>query len=98
MNGVVIDHSKQTMVGYVSDPESATSQAGPRPPLFSFISADDTVHAAALDLLQHTQAAGDLLLKRAHQTRRRHRRFRAGLGGTDHAIIAIRRRATGHPE
>jgi hypothetical protein len=41
---------------------------------FSFISADDAVHAAALDILQHTEViGGDLLMKRAHQNSyRRH--------------------------
>jgi hypothetical protein len=69
VKGVVIEHSKQTMVGYVSDPDFRYIAGWtPNHHYYSFVSADDAVHAAALDILQHTEViGGDLLLKRAHQ-------------------------------
>jgi Ca2+-binding RTX toxin-like protein len=69
VNGVVIDHSKQTMVGFVTDPDFRYVNGWtPNHHYYSFISPDDAVHAAALDILQHTEViGGDLLMKRAHQ-------------------------------
>jgi hypothetical protein len=69
VKGIVIDHSKQTMVGYVSDPDFRYVDGWtPNHHYYSFISPDDAVHAAALDILQHTEViGGDLLMKRAHQ-------------------------------
>jgi Ca2+-binding RTX toxin-like protein len=69
VKGIVVDHSKQTMVGYVSDPDFRyVSGWTPNHHYYSFISPDDALHAAALDILQHTEmVGGDLLLKRAHQ-------------------------------
>jgi hypothetical protein len=67
--GAALDHSKQSMVGYVTDPDFRyISGWAPTHQYLSFISPDDAVHAAALDVLQHLEViGGDLLLKRAHQ-------------------------------
>jgi hypothetical protein len=69
VHGVVLDHFKQTMVGYVTDPDFRyISGWAPTHHYYSFIHADDAVRAAALDILQHSEViGGDLLLKRAHQ-------------------------------
>jgi hypothetical protein len=69
VNGVTLDHSKQTMVGYVTDPDFRYINGWvPSHTYLSFISPDDAVQAAALDVLQHIEMiGGDLLLKRAHQ-------------------------------
>jgi Ca2+-binding RTX toxin-like protein len=69
VKGAALDHSKQTMVGYVTDPDFRYINGwAPTHQYLSFISPDDAVHAAALDVLQHLEViGGDLLLKRAHQ-------------------------------
>ncbi|HEV7881168.1 cadherin domain-containing protein [Bradyrhizobium sp.] len=69
VHGVVLDHFKQTMVGYVTDPDFRYIAGwAPTHRYYSFIHPDDAVHAAALDILQHSEViGGDLLLKRAHQ-------------------------------
>ena len=68
VNGAAIDHGKQTMVGYVTDPDFRYINGWtPSHEYFSFVSPDDAVHRAALDILQHTEViGGNLLLKRAH--------------------------------
>ena len=68
-NGIVLDHSKQIQIGYVTDPDFRyISGWAPTHNYASFISPDDAVHAAALDVLQHSEViGGDLILKRAHQ-------------------------------
>jgi hypothetical protein len=68
VKGVALDHSKQTWVGYVTDPNFRYINGEvPTHKYLSFISPDDAVHAAALDVLQHLEViGGDLLLKRAH--------------------------------
>ena len=69
VNGAALDHIKQTMVGYVTDPQFYyVSGWVPDHTNRNFTSPDDAVHAAALDVLQNTEViGGDLLLKRAHQ-------------------------------
>jgi hypothetical protein len=69
VNGAALDHSKQTMVGYVTDPQLYyVSGWVPSGAYHTNLTPDDAVHAAALDLLQHTEViGGDLLMKRAHQ-------------------------------
>jgi hypothetical protein len=69
VNGIVLDHTKQTMVGYVTDPDFRYINGWvPSHTYLSFISPYDAAHAAALDVLQHIEMiGGDLLLKRAHQ-------------------------------
>jgi hypothetical protein len=69
VHGIVLDHSKQTMVGYVTDPDFRYINGWvPSHTYLSFISPYDAVHAAALDVLQNVEMiGGDLLLKRAHQ-------------------------------
>ena len=68
-NGIVLDHSKQIQIGYVTDPDFRYIAGwAPTHNYASFISPDDAVHAAALDVLQHSEViGGDLILKRAHQ-------------------------------
>jgi Ca2+-binding RTX toxin-like protein len=68
VNGAALDQSKQTWTGYVTDPNFRYINGEvPTHKYLSFISPDDAVHAAALDVLQHTEViGGDLLLKRAH--------------------------------
>ena len=68
VKGAALDHSKQTQIGYVTDPDFRFINGwGPNHHYYSFTHADDAVHAAALDILQHTEViGGDLLLKRAH--------------------------------
>jgi hypothetical protein len=69
VKGAALDHSKQTWVGYVTDPNFRyVNGEVPAHKYLSFISPDDAVHAAALDVLQNLEViGGDLLLKRAHQ-------------------------------
>jgi hypothetical protein len=69
VNGAALDHTKQTMVGYVTDPDFRyISGWTPTHQYLSFIRPDDAVHAAALDVPQHLEViGGDLLMKRAHQ-------------------------------
>jgi hypothetical protein len=68
-NGIVLDHSKQTQIGYVTDPDFRYIAGwAPTHNYSSFIHPDDAVHAAALDVLQHSEViGGDLILKRARQ-------------------------------
>ena len=68
VKGAALDHSKQIQIGYVTDPDFRyISGWGPTHKYLSFVHADDAVHAAALDALQHLEViGGDLLLKRAH--------------------------------
>jgi Ca2+-binding RTX toxin-like protein len=68
VKGAALDHSKQTWVGYVTDPDFRyVNGAVPAHKYLSFINPDDAVHAAALDVLQNLEViGGDLLLKRAH--------------------------------
>ena len=68
VKGAALDHSKQVTVGYITDPSSLYINGTPGHTNSSFVSADDAVQAAALDVLQHTEViGGDLLMKRAHQ-------------------------------
>jgi hypothetical protein len=68
VKGVALDHSKQAILGYIVNPDLLFISGTPGHPDHSFTNADDAVHAAALDVLQHTEViGGDLLLKRAHQ-------------------------------
>ena len=69
VKGAALDHSKQIQIGYVTDPDFRyISGWGPTHKYLSFVHADDAVHAAALDALQHLEViGGDLLMKRAHQ-------------------------------
>jgi hypothetical protein len=69
VKGAALDHTKQTWVGYVTDPDFRyVNGAVPAHKYLSFISPYDAVHAAALDVLQNLEViGGDLLLKRAHQ-------------------------------
>jgi hypothetical protein len=67
--GAALDHSKQALVGYLTDPSLFYINGVPGHPADgSFLKPDGAVHAAALDVLQNTEViGGDLLLKRAHQ-------------------------------
>src|SRR3954466_3450583 len=68
VNGAALDHSKQVTLGYIKNPDLLFISGTPGHTDRSFTSADDAVHAAALDILQHTEViGGDLLMKRAHQ-------------------------------
>jgi hypothetical protein len=68
VNGAALDHSKQATIGYIKNPDLLFISGVPGHTDRSFTSADDAVHAAALDVLQHTEViGGDLLMKRAHQ-------------------------------
>jgi hypothetical protein len=88
VNGAALDHSKQVTLGYIKNPNLLYITGTPGHTDRSFVSADDAVHAAALDVLQHTEViGGDLLMKRAHQNSNRlhlnrgataRRRMRAG--------------------
>ena len=67
VNGAALDHSKQVTLGYIVNPDLLFITGVPGNTSRSFTSADDAVHAAALDVLQNTEViGGDLLLKRAH--------------------------------
>jgi hypothetical protein len=95
VNGAALDHSKQTMVGYVTDPDFRYINGWvPSHTYLSFISPDDAVHAAALDVLQHTEViGGDLILKRAHpELVLEYSGPRAGVERPDGGVGAIRRR------
>jgi hypothetical protein len=68
VNGVALDHFKQVTLGYIVNPDLLFLSGTPGNANHSFTDANDAVHAAALDVLQHTEViGGDLLLKRAHQ-------------------------------
>ncbi|MEA2838217.1 MAG: hypothetical protein QOD89_2767, partial [Bradyrhizobium sp.] len=67
VDGVALDHSKQATLGYIKNPDLLFISGVPGHTDRSFVSADDAVHAAALDVLQHLEViGGDLLMKRAH--------------------------------
>ncbi len=53
------------MVGYVTDPDFRYVNGWVPSHQYSFISPDDAVHAAALDVLQHTEVIGGDLLDEA---------------------------------
>ncbi len=68
VNGAALDHSKQVALGYIKNPDLLFITGAPSNTNHSFTSADDAVHAAALDVLQNLEViGGDLLMKRAHQ-------------------------------
>ena len=69
VNGAALDHSKQAMVGYVTDPDFLHRRGWAATPSIGIsLTPNDAVHAAALDVLQHLEViGGDLLLKRGHQ-------------------------------
>jgi hypothetical protein len=68
VNGAALDHSKQAVIGYSKNPDVLYVSGVPGNANHSFTDVNDSVHAAALDLLQHTEViGGDLLMKRAHQ-------------------------------
>jgi hypothetical protein len=68
VDGVALDHSKQATIGYIKNPDLLFVNGISGHTDRSFTSADDAVHFAALDVLQHTEViGGDLLMKRAHQ-------------------------------
>jgi Ca2+-binding RTX toxin-like protein len=68
VKGAAIDHSKQTQIGYVTDPDFRYIDGwAPTHQYYSFVHPNDAIHRAALDVLQHVEViGGDLLLKRAH--------------------------------
>jgi hypothetical protein len=67
VDGAALDHSKQATIGYIKNPNLLFIRGEPGHTDRSFTDADDAVHAAALDVLQHTEViGGDLLMKRAH--------------------------------
>jgi hypothetical protein len=69
VNGAALDHSKQVTLGYIKNPDLLFISGTPGHSDHSFTSADDAVHAAALDVLQNLEViGGDLLMKRAHQS------------------------------
>ena len=68
VDGAALDHSKQVALGYIKNPDLLFITGAPGHTDHSFTSADDAVHAAALDVLQNLEViGGDLLMKRAHQ-------------------------------
>jgi hypothetical protein len=68
VDGAALDHSKQVTLGYIKNPDLLFITGGSGHTEHSFTSADDAVHAAALDVLQNLEViGGDLLMKRAHQ-------------------------------
>jgi hypothetical protein len=69
VKGAALDHSKQALVGYLTDPSAFYINGVPGHPVNGqFLKPDGAVQAAALDVLQHTEViGGDLLMKRAHQ-------------------------------
>jgi hypothetical protein len=68
VNGAALDHSKQAVIGYTKNPDVLYVTGAPGNANHSFTSADDAVHAAALDVLQNLEViGGNLLMKRAHQ-------------------------------
>jgi hypothetical protein len=88
VDGAALDHSKQATIGYIKNPDLLFIHGVPNRTDHSFGSADDAVHAVALDVLQNLEViGGDLLMKRAHQNSNRlqlnrgataRRRVRAG--------------------
>ena len=68
VKGAALDHSKQVTIGYQTDPQSSYIVGVPSHPAAGvFFSTGYAVQAAAVDVLQHTEAiGGDLLLKRGH--------------------------------
>jgi hypothetical protein len=74
-HGVVLDQAKQVTIGYTINPDLRYIIGVPARAEHSFIDVDDTVRAAALDVLQNSEViGGDLLLKRAHQNSSSHTR------------------------
>jgi RTX calcium-binding nonapeptide repeat (4 copies) len=69
VKGAALDHSKQVVVGYLTDPQPFYINGVPGHPVNGqFLQPDGAVQAAALDVLQYTEViGGDLFLKRAHQ-------------------------------
>ena len=68
VGGAALDHRKQVTLGYIKNPDLLFITGAPGHTDRSFVSADDAVHAAALDVLQNLEViGGDLLMKRAHQ-------------------------------
>ena len=68
VDGAALDHGKQVTLGYIQNPDLLFISGTPGNTNHSFTSADDAVHAAALDVLQNIEViGGDLLMKRAHQ-------------------------------
>ncbi len=68
VNGAAFDHYRQATVGYSKNPDVLYVSGVPGHTDRSFTDVNDSVHAVALDVLQHTEViGGDLLLKRAHQ-------------------------------
>ena len=68
VHGAGFDHNKQVIVGYLTDPDFRYVTGTPGHVEHRFISPDEAVQTAALDVLQHSEViGGDLLLKRAHQ-------------------------------
>jgi hypothetical protein len=92
VKGAALDHSKQVTIGYRTDPQSSYIVGVPGHPAAGvFFATGYAVQAAAVDVLQHTEAiGGDLLLKRGHQAviqgphtdRRRCGRARSCIRGT----------------
>jgi hypothetical protein len=59
VKGITLDHAKQTMIGYVTDPSFRYVNGWmPTHKYLSFVKPDDAVHAAALDILQHIEVIG----------------------------------------
>jgi RTX calcium-binding nonapeptide repeat (4 copies) len=69
VKGAALDHSRQAVVGYLTDPSPFYINGVPGHPVNGqFLKPDGAVQAAALDVLQNTEViGGDLLMKRAHQ-------------------------------
>jgi uncharacterized membrane protein YGL010W len=69
VKGAALDHSKQALVGYLTDPQPFYINGVPGHPVNGqFLAPDGAVQGAALDVLQHTEViGGDLFMKRAHQ-------------------------------
>jgi hypothetical protein len=95
VDGAALDHSKQVTLGYIKNPNLLFISGVPGHTDRSFTSADDAVHAAALDVLQHTKViGGDLLMKRAHQNSDRlHRNRNRGVNVRRHFRASGWRRA-----
>jgi hypothetical protein len=68
VKGAALDHSRQATVGYLKNPDVLYVNGAPGHTDRSFVDINDSVHAVALDVLQHLEViGGDLLMKRAHQ-------------------------------
>ena len=76
VNGVALDHSKQATIGYIQNPDLLFISGVPGHTDRSFGSANDAVHAAALDVLQNVEVIGGNLMKRAHRNSNRLHRNR----------------------